>query len=255
MSGPTFASPSFEELRGRLEIATPASTLRSGGGERRDGLAAILHLGCIAMVCGLTICVFFGLAFYFLAHPADEIVAASGAGDRGGDTLTRWVLTGSVPAGSEPAFQATQPSTTGQPVQLAATALAGPAEPRPVQVHQKLGLKRIENASADIVSGPVTGARDAMTWVVAGQILHLWGIRPDLRPQPASLARFVAQVGAAGSINCRRQAHSTRYLCAAATHEDIAETELLSGLGRAADGATLAYRNAESQARDKGTRR
>lgn len=215
---------------------------------------SILHLARIAMVCALTVCVFFGLAFYFLAHPTDEIIAASGARDRWADAVTRWVLTGSGPAGSAPALHATQPSTTGQPVQLAATALAGPAEPRPVQAHKKPGPKRIENASADIVSGPVTGARDAMTWIVAGQILHLWGIRPDLLPQSASLARFVAQVGAEGSINCRRQAHSTRYLCATATHEDIAETELLSGIGRAADRATVAYRSAEAQAREKGAR-
>jgi hypothetical protein len=145
-----------------------------------------------------------------------------------------------------------RPVITGQPVQPAVTALASPAEPRPLQINQNPGPKPIESASAGIVSGPATAARDAMTWVVAGQILHLWGIRPDLRPQSASLAGFAAKVSTEGPITCRRQAHSTRYRCLTATRDDIAETELLVGIGRAADGATVAYRSAEAQAREKG---
>jgi hypothetical protein len=258
MSGPTFASTSFEEVRERLESATPASTAHRGGGERRDGLAAILHLGCIAMVGALTIGVFFGLAFYFLAHPIDQVIATSGARHRWGEALTRWVLTGSAPVvrvGSAPPAQPTQPGTTGEPeqgVQIAAVALASPAELRPVQVRSNPGPKRIENATAEIVSGPVTEVRDAMTWVVGGQVLHLWGIRPGLRAKPSSLASFVARVSSEGAINCHRQAHSTRYRCSTAAREDIAETELLAGIGRAADGATVAYRGAEVQARAKG---
>ena len=252
MFGPTFASPSFEELRERLEIATPVSTPRAGGGWK-DRLAAVLQLGCIMVVAGLTISVFFGLAFYFLARPPDKAVAAFGARDHWDGTLTGWVLTGSAPAGSAPALQATQPDTARQPVQLDVASRASPAQPRPVQIQQKPGPKRIENASADIVSGPVTAARDAMTWVVDGQILHLWGIRPDRRPQSAPLAGFAAKVSTEGSISCRRQPHSTRYRCATAAHEDIAEAELLYGIGRAADGATVAYRSAEAQAREKST--
>ncbi len=251
MFGPTFASPSYE-LRERLEIATPAPTSHGTDGEWKDRFATILQLGCIAVVAGLTICVFFGLALYFLARPTVEVTAVSGARDHWGAALTRWVLAGSEPAGNARSLQATQPDTAGQRVPLAVAAPVSLAEPRPVQIHQNPEPKRGESASTDIVSGPATAARDAMTWVVGGQILHLWGIRPDFRTQSASLAGLVARVSAEGSITCHRQAHSKRYRCSTATREDLAETELLSGIGRAADGATTAYRSAEAQARSKG---
>src|SRR5271155_3129289 len=62
MSSPTFASPSFEELGGRRESATPAAAPHSRGGGMRGGLAVILNLGCIAVAGALTVGVFFGLA-------------------------------------------------------------------------------------------------------------------------------------------------------------------------------------------------
>ncbi|HEV2100526.1 MAG TPA: hypothetical protein VGR45_16605 [Stellaceae bacterium] len=253
MFGSIFAGPSYAGLGEGVEIATPASTPRRTSGEWKDGLAAIVHLGCVAAVAGLTICVFFGLAFHLLSRPTDEATAASGARDRESGALTRWVLTGSESAGSAPSLQATGPDTAGQQVQLAVATSAGPTEPRDLQIHQNPGPRPIENASADIVSGPVTAARDAMTWVVGGQILHLWGIRPDLRPQSAALAGFAAKVSTEGPIICRRQAHSTRYRCLTATRDDIAEMALLSGIGRVAAGATIAYRDAEAQAREKGS--
>lgn len=236
----------------------PASTAYRGRGEGRDELAAILHLGCIAIVGALTIAVFFGLAWYFLAHPIDEVIAASGARHRWGEALPPRLLAASAPVvrvGGTPPPQPTRPGTTGEPeqaAQMAAMALASPAELRPVQVRNNPGPKRIENASAEIVSGPVTDVPDAMTWVIGGQVLHLWGIRPGLRARSPALASFVARVTAEGAIDCRRQVHSTRYRCSTAAGEDVAETELLSGVGRAADGATVAYRGAEAQARAKG---
>src|SRR5271168_4169854 len=256
MSSPTFASPSFEELGGRHEIATLASTPHWRGGGMRGVLAVILDLGCIAMAGALTIGVFFGLACYFLAQPMDEVIAASGMRQ----PLSEASLSGAASApvdrlGSAPASGLTPPGATGQPepaVQPAAAALASPAEQHSGQVHQNRGPKRIENASAEIVSGRVSEVPDAMSWVVGGQILHLWGVRPDLRAPPRSLAGLAARVNAEGSVTCRRQAHSTRYRCSTATGEDVAETELLSGIGRAADGATIAYRSAEAQARGKG---
>jgi hypothetical protein len=257
MSSPTFANPSFEELGGRREIATLASTPHWRGGGMRSGLATVLDLGCIAMAGALTIGVFFGLACYFLAQPIDEIIAASARHPLEEASLAG-VARASAPVGglgSAPTSGPTPPGTTGPPgqaVQPAAAARASPAERRLGQVHQNRGLKHIENAAAEIVSGPVSEVPDAMTWVIGGQILHLWGVRPDLRPQPRSLAGLVARVNADGPITCRRQAHSTRYRCSTATGEDVAETELLSGIGRAADGATIAYRSAEAQAREKG---
>ena len=116
------------------------------------------------------------------------------------------------------------------------------------------GLKQSGNASAEIVRGMVTDTVDAMTWVVGDQTVNLWGIRPGPPNLFPSLIGFVEQVRAKGAVECRRQAHSNRYRCLMATGEDVAEAALLAGVGRAADGATVAYRTAEAQAhqRNKG---
>jgi hypothetical protein len=113
-------------------------------------------------------------------------------------------------------------------------------------------LKQSGNASAEIVRGMVTDTVDAMTWVVGDQTVNLWGIRPG-PPNPfPSLIGFVEQVRAKGAVECRRQTHSTRYRCLMATGEDVAQAALFAGVGRAADGATVAYRTAEAQAHQRG---
>jgi hypothetical protein len=112
-------------------------------------------------------------------------------------------------------------------------------------------LKPAANASTEIVRGMVTKAVDAMTWVVGDQIVNLWGIRPGPSNPSSSLIEFAGQVRAKGAVECRRQTHSNRYRCLMATGEDVGETALFAGLGRAADGATVAYRSAEAQAHQK----
>jgi len=153
--------------------------------------------------------------------------------------------------------QPTQPGRSGQSAQLAQLATIAPAffsgpELRRERAAQNPEPKRFRTATIEIVSGAVTEVTDAMTWVVGGQIIHLWGIRPGPRILSPFLTSVAARVIAEGPINCRRQAHSTRYRCSTATGEDVAETELLSGIGRAADGAT-AYLSAEAQTRRKNT--
>jgi len=260
MFGPIFASPSFAELREQPKIATPAPTLHRGSSGRSGGLGIILHLGCIALAGVLTVCVFFGLAFYFLAHPIDEVMATSSARHRWGEASLPMVVPAAAPVvrvGGAPAPQPMRAGPTGQPERAAAlvatvAARSRTPQPRTVEATQTPQSKRLENASAEIVSGPVTEALDAMTWVVGGQIVRLWGIRPGPQSRSLALAAFVGRVSAEGPINCRRQALSTRYRCLTATREDIAEMALLSGIGRAAEGATGAYRSAEAQARARG---
>ena len=162
-------------------------------------------------------------------------------------------------AASEPG--STQLSTTGtQPGQRSgSTAIAEtpgmPPEPfrEPItgQSSKYSRLKQAGYASVEIVHGIVTDAVDAATWVVGDQIVNLWGIRPGPSNLSSSLIGFVDQVRAKGAVECRRQTHSKRYRCLMATNEDVAEAALLAGVGRAADGATVAYRTAEAQAHQK----
>ena len=133
-------------------------------------------------------------------------------------------------------------------------ALAPPPEPRRFDVDQNLAANPPENASAEVVSGPVTEIRDAMTWVIGGRIVHLWGIRSTSRTPTPSLVRFADRMKAENPISCHRQPHSTRYRCFTASREDIAEMALLSGVGQPASGAPVAYRAAEVLTRGKGSR-
>ena len=173
-------------------------------------------------------------------------------------------VTGTTPAmtglaASEPGSR--QLSTTGtqagqglRPIANAET-LNGPSGPFRELITGESGkysrLKRPGNASAEIVHGMVTDAVDAMTWVIGDQIVNLWGIRPGPPNLFPSLIEFVDQVRAKGAVECRRQTHSNRYRCLMATGEDVAEAALLSGVGRAAEGATVAHRTAEAQARQR----
>ena len=134
--------------------------------------------------------------------------------------------------------------TPGVPTQPFLAPITGPSG-------EHSGLKQSGNASAEIVRGMVTDTVDAMTWVVGDQTVNLWGIRPGPSNPFPSLIGFVEQVRAKGAVECRRQTHSNRYRCLMATGEDVAEAALLAGVGRAADGATVAYRTAEAQAHQK----
>ena len=91
-----------------------------------------------------------------------------------------------------------------------------------------------------------------MTWVVADHTVQLWGVRPAARGSAPVLLKFVDWVRAKGPVVCQKHARSSRYQCLTANGEDIAEAALLDGLGRAAEGATRVYRNAEAQARKNG---
>ena len=155
MFGPIFASPSFAELREQPKIATPAPTLRRGSRGRRDGLGTLLHLGCIALVSALTVWVFFGLAFYFLAHPIDEVIAISGARHRLGEASLPMVVPAAAPVvrvGGAPAPQPMRAGPTGQPERAAAlvATVAGLAVAIPALFGYNYLLARIKDVTSEM---------------------------------------------------------------------------------------------------------
>jgi len=172
-----------------------------------------------------------------------------------GTAPARTGLTASGPGLTQLSTMGTQPEQRMSPNAVAETP-GEPSQPFPEPITgpsgEHSGLKQPGNASAEIVHGMVTDAVDAMTWVVGDQIVNLWGIRPGPSNPSPSLIGFVEQVRAKGAVECRRQTHSSRYRCLMATGEDLAEAALLAGVGRAADGATVAYRTAEAQAHQRG---
>lgn len=172
-----------------------------------------------------------------------------------GTTPAMTGLAASEPGLTQLSTNGTQPDQRLPPNAIAETPGVPPRpllEPTTGPSGEHSGLKRPGNASAEIVRGMVTDTVDAMTWVVGDQTVNLWGIRPGPPNLFPSLIGFVEQVRAKGAVECRRQTHSNRYRCLMATGEDVAEAALLAGVGRAADGATVAYRTAEAQAHQRG---
>jgi hypothetical protein len=270
------------ETDGRApEAAPPAPASRRPGAELGRHAGILLHLACIAFVGTAITVAFFGIAFSRLGHPTEEGIANSGARDRhmapAGAELEKLQsarTSSAVPSRSAPGTapvmaavaasepESTQVSTMGtQPDQrlpsnaIAETPGAPPQpflEPITGPSGEHSGLRKSGNASAEIVRGMVAEPLAAATWVVDNQIVNLWGIRPGSPSLIPSLIGFVEQVRAKGAVECHRQTHSTRYRCLMATGEDVAEAALLAGVGRAADGATVAYRTAEAQAHQRG---
>jgi endonuclease YncB( thermonuclease family) len=237
-----FAGPSIDGMTGRTRHFLRRM---SSSGRRASGLGvgvgAFFYLAGITLAGVVTIGVLFSAGFYSREHATAENVSHSGTRQAVSELLpiSLWVTR----AGEVPASAATNSAFSREPAvpQPGERQASKPAEPN-----------RFGKASSDIVSGAVAEVPDAMTWVVANNAVYLWGIRPGSQSQDASLVRFVDRVRAKGSIECHRHPHSSRYRCATATGEDIAEAALLAGVGRAADGATVAYRDAEAEARRKG---
>ena len=185
--------------------------------------------------------------------PLSADVPAVGAASPGA-TITVTALTASAPEPAQLGATGTQPGQTDR-MHATAETFGVPHEslPEPIKAQggQHSEPKRPEKTSTEIVYGTVTNVPDAMTWIVGNQTVRLWGIRPGPQYLLPSLVRFVDWVRAKGPIQCRR--HSSGYECATATGENIAETALLAGVGRVANGATVAYRDAEAQARRQGS--
>jgi hypothetical protein len=243
----------IDQLRGvRRKPNEPSDTAGAAAlpGLRRLALSAepklrvgsFIHLVCVALVAAATIGVFFGVGLYSLRHSADAggapfhaevpaVVAASL-----GTLVTMTAPTVSTP---RPIAAGTLGTQGGEPIE-------GRGD-----THSE--RRRFAMASSETVSGTVTQVSDAMTWVVGNKTIHLWGIRPRAMNLPPSLETVADWVRAKGPVECRKQAHSSRYRCSTSAGEDVAEAALLAGVARAADGATVVYRNAERQARRRGT--
>jgi endonuclease YncB( thermonuclease family) len=101
-------------------------------------------------------------------------------------------------------------------------------------------------ATPGTIRGPVTRVPNAATLVVADQRLRLSGIDPG--PQEA-LGPFENWVRGQGVLMCEPDAQTRRYHCFTGGGVDVAEAAILNGAGRVGDGATPAYRESETQAR------
>jgi hypothetical protein len=228
MPGSIWASSTRGGLPERRTVAKRALTLLGATSRYKDALDTVLRLSFIAVVGAVTIWIFFGAAFFFIKHSTDDSFSTA--------------------AGRTPSARTGQSAQVVQLAAIAADFFSGPELGREPP-GQNPAPKRLAVASAQIVSGPVSEVTDAMTWVVGGQIIHLWGVRPG---PPVSLASLAPRVNAGGPINCRRQMHSPRYRCFTGAGEDIGEIALSLGIGRTVAGVPAAYRRAEAQARAAG---
>ena len=78
------------------------------------------------------------------------------------------------------------------------------------------------------------------------QRIRLSGIDPG---PPTVLPPFETWVRAQGALQCEPEAQTGRYRCFTSNGVDVAEAAILNGAGRVGDGATPAYRERETDAR------
>jgi len=216
---------------GLSDIAVGASASASGFGapspEQEFRVGGLLYLLCVALVAAATIGAFFGAGLYSLSHSPRDVISDSGAK-------------------CAPAELTTQPDATSQALSVSAE---HDGEPINGRGESYSAPKRFAMASTEIVSGTVIQVTDATTWVVGNKTVHLWGIRPGAHYVLPSLEKVADWVRAKGPLECRKQAHSSRYRCSTSAGDDVGEAALLAGVARAARGATPAYHDAEEQAR------
>jgi hypothetical protein len=244
----------------------------------RVGVHLYLYLLSVALVAAAIIGILLGMGSYLLVHPATEMGADYAVEEKG----TQHPVPGSSVGEPPPSTANTAPShdEVSVPPAMASEAkvpspevvitpvLPGATESDLSQSAQPAGTAEpldhpaageepstapaqttsSEPIPSAVIRGIVTDAPNVATWVLAGQTIRLWGIKP----QPSnSVASLVNWVRAKGPIECVPRAKTGRYQCFTATGEDIAEAALLAGVARAGDRAPAAYRNAEAQARRK----
>ncbi len=101
--------------------------------------------------------------------------------------------------------------------------------------------------AAAAVRGAVSKVPNAATLVVGDQRLRLAGIDPG---PPAALGSFERWVEAQGALVCEPQAQTGRYRCLTGGGIDVGQAAILNGAGRVGDGASPAYRESETEARN-----
>ena len=216
---------------------------------RKVMYGTLFYLAGTALVGAVIVGICFGIGLYSLALSTDE--AGRGFGALQAPAAASPGSIAAVPPASAPPSAA--PDAAAMPDAAAAPdaaampdAVAAPIE-RPA--NQSPGAVRFAEATSELVSGRVVEAADAMTWVVANSTIRLWGIRPGPPGSEPLFDKFVDWARARSPLECHKHPHSSRYRCSTATGDDIAKAALLAGIGRAAEGATAAYRNAETRAR------
>ena len=211
-------------------VAPSAPRFGTPSSEQGFRIGGLLYLLCVAVVAAATVGAFFGAGLYSLGHSYRNVISDSGA-----------KCASAVPTA--------RPDATSQALSLSAE---HDGEPINGSGESHFEPKRFAMASSEIVSGSVTQVTDAMTWVVGNKTVYLWGIRPGTHYVLSSLEKVADWVRAKGPLECRRQAHSSRYRCSTSAGDDIGEAALLAGVARAARGAPPAYHDAEEQARQRG---
>ncbi len=96
------------------------------------------------------------------------------------------------------------------------------------------------------IRGAVTKVPNAATLVVADQRLRLSGVDPG---PPKDLQGFESWVRGQGALLCEPDAQTGRYRCFTGAGVDVAEAAILNGAGRVGEGASPAYRDSETAAR------
>jgi endonuclease YncB( thermonuclease family) len=128
-----------------------------------------------------------------------------------------------------------------------ATAAAPPEPPAAkAATAQPTAIPAAANPAGEI-RGSVARVPNAATLVVADQRIRLSGIDPG--PQVA-LGPFEKWVEAQGQLVCDPDAGTGRYRCLTGSGVDVAQAAILNGAGRVGDGASPAYRDSETQARN-----
>jgi endonuclease YncB( thermonuclease family) len=150
-----------------------------------------------------------------------------------------------LPASAAKSEEAIRPSRQNEAEPFGGTGEHSPVTPP----EPPAGQSRQPAKQTTVVRGIVSDVPNAVTWVVQGRAVRLFGIEPG---PPKLLTALVKWVRAKGPVECLPQAHTLFYRCFTATGEDIAEAALLAGIGRTGPHATAAYDSAEERARRMG---
>jgi endonuclease YncB( thermonuclease family) len=247
-------------------------------------IGTVFYLVSVGLIAVATLGASLGLGFYLLVHPPEDAASEPARISGGSDGSLFAVAINSSAADAElsvgdkiaavsqpetvsPTSEASAPipsapregqgegdtlSSLREAARLAVQDIAPDTNPPPVERERPdQDREQVGGPSKPtlLIIGPVTDVRDVATWVVDGRTVRLFGIDPGPAKHLASLVNWVR---AKGAVECLLQWPTQLYRCFTATGEDIAEAALLAGIGRAGEGATVAYQSAESNARRMG---
>jgi endonuclease YncB( thermonuclease family) len=151
-----------------------------------------------------------------------------------GVVVTAGLLPLAVDAQSQPPLLLAQGPSAALPAKLAAAAP---------------NLQPSAAPTSGTISGAVTMATSAVTLVIGGRLIRLWGVDPGSANDVPTFNKWLQN--SAGSVTCEPVAMTGRYKCMTADGHDVAEVALFSGFARVGQGAMNDYRSLEDQAREQ----